>query len=96
MAISYDKTSVLKRFADKRGITFPLLPDPESKVIEAYGVRNREAAGRRIDGVPYPGTFLIDRQGIIRGKLFYDGYKARHTGEQILKAATRLKLARRE
>ncbi len=86
MAISYDSVEVLSRFADKRQITFPLLSDPDSKVIEAFGIRNVEAAGSRIDGVPYPGIFLLDEKGVIRKRLFYDGYKKRHTSSDILSA----------
>jgi len=40
-AISYDSAAVLRDFAARKGITFPLLADHESKVIRAYGVANR-------------------------------------------------------
>ena len=56
----------------------------------AYGIRNKEAKGSRIDGVPYPGTFLVDREGVIREKLFFEGYKKRHHAKDILKAAAKL------
>ena len=38
-------------------------------------------------GIPYPGTFILDRSGVIRAKLFHEGYKERHVSEQILEAA---------
>lgn len=84
VAVSYDSVEVLQRFAARRDITFPLLSDPDSKLIEAFGIRNREAAGGRIDGVPYPGTFLVDQDGVVRAKLFHDGYKERHTSTEII------------
>lgn len=90
VAVSYDPVATLKRFATRRDITFPLLADPESRVIECYGIRNREAAGSRIDGVPYPGTYLIDSAGVIRQKLFHAGYKERHTAADILAAVKAL------
>ena len=90
-AISYDSVAALRRFARRRKITFPLLSDADSRVIDAFGVRNREARGSRIDGVPYPGTFLIDPKGFIRAKLFYDGYRKRHSTRQILEALAALK-----
>ena len=86
VGISYDSVPILKRFAGRRGITFPLLSDAGSQTIEAYGIRNKEAS-ERIQGVPYPGTFLLDRHGIIRAKLFYEGFKKRHQGTDILQAA---------
>ena len=38
-AISYDPVDVLAEFAERRGITFPLLSDPDSATIEAFGIR---------------------------------------------------------
>ncbi len=39
-AVSYDSVAVLKNFSDRRGITYPLLSDADSKVIRAYGLLN--------------------------------------------------------
>jgi peroxiredoxin Q/BCP len=95
VGLSYDSVDVLERFAGKRGITFPLLSDPDSKVIAAYALRNKETAGKKLgninlDGIPYPGTFIIDKAGVIRSKLFIDGYRERHSTEELIKAATAL------
>ncbi len=86
VGISYDDTAVLKRFSDQARISFPLLSDPESKTIEAYHIRN-EAAKGKAEGIPDPGTFILDRDGVIRAKLFLDGYVNRHTTEALIKAA---------
>jgi AhpC/TSA family/Disulphide bond corrector protein DsbC len=43
-AISYDGAPVLREFASRKGISFPLLADHESKVIRAFGVANRRYA----------------------------------------------------
>lgn len=96
VGISYDPVEVLKEFADKRKITFPLLSDPDSQTIIAYSLKNQEMVGKKfgkidLDGIPYPGTLLVDREGIIRAKLFVDGYRERHSVEDLLKAAGKLK-----
>jgi peroxiredoxin Q/BCP len=96
VGVSYDSVEVLKAFVDKRKITFPLLSDPDSKTIAAYALKNKETAGKKIgmidlDGVPYPGTLLIDAEGVVRAKLFVDGYKERHTVAELVKAAEALK-----
>ncbi len=39
-AISYDSQEVLADFADKRGITFPLLSDIDSATITDFGILN--------------------------------------------------------
>jgi peroxiredoxin len=96
VGISYDSVDVLKAFAAKRKITFALLSDPESQTIIDYSLKNKEMLGKKfgkinLDGVPYPGTFLVDREGIIRAKLFVDGYRERHSVEALLQAAAKLK-----
>ena len=96
VGISYDSVEVLKTFADKQEITFPLLSDPESKTIVAYALKNKETAGKKfgkvdLDGVPYPGTYLVDKGGVVRAKLFVDGYRERHSVEELVKAAEGLK-----
>ena len=43
-AISYDSSEVLSDFAQRRGITFPLLADDDSGVITEFGILNTVAA----------------------------------------------------
>ena len=90
VGISYDNPAVLKKFSDGAKITFPLLSDPESKTIDAYHIRNDAAKGRA-EGVPNPGTFVVDREGVIRAKLFLEGYRDRHTTEALVEAAGAVK-----
>jgi peroxiredoxin len=96
VGISYDSVEVLKGFADRQKITFPLLSDADSKAIVAYALRNKETAGKKfgkvdLDGVPYPGTVLVGADGVVRAKLFVDGYKDRHSVAELVKAAEALK-----
>ena len=42
-AISYDSEEVLADFAQRRGITFPLLSDDDSEVITEFGILNTVA-----------------------------------------------------
>ena len=73
----------MKAFADKHGITFPLLSDAGSKTIDAWGIRNREATGRTA-GIPHPGTFVIDQAGTIVSRAFESAYQERETAASIL------------
>jgi peroxiredoxin len=86
VGISYDQPAVLKRFSDKAKITFPLLSDPDSKTIEDFHIRNESAKGKA-QGVPNPGTFILDKKGVIRAKLFLEGFRDRHTTDVFIKAA---------
>lgn len=84
--MSYDSVDVLAGFADKAKITFPLLSDPGSKTIIAYGLLNKDAKGKA-EGIAYPGTIVIDADGVIRAKLFIDGFRDRHSAKDLIKAA---------
>jgi peroxiredoxin len=41
--------------------------------------------------VPNPGTFIIDKSGVIRAKLFLQGYRTRHTTDELVQAAKAIK-----
>ena len=82
-AISYDNEGILKFFADRHKIEYPLLADPDSKTIKAYGVFNAEATGMQ-KGFARPGYFFIDRDGIIREKFFEARYRERLSGNSII------------
>ena len=86
VAISYDDPAVLKKFAETSGIKYTLLSDPGSKAIDDYHIRNEAAKGKAV-GVPHPGTFLLDKQGVIRAKLFLANFRERHTTDALIEAA---------
>ena len=62
VAISVDSAPVHKRWAAEQGYTFPILADfwPHGAVAQTYGVFDEQlGAARR-------GTFIIDREGVVR------------------------------
>jgi peroxiredoxin len=81
--ISYDSVEILKYFADRRKIDFPLLSDPDSQIIRKYQVLNAEAVGPNA-GMARPGYFFIDPEGMIREKFFEAKYRERLTGNTVL------------
>jgi peroxiredoxin len=62
VTISVDSAYSHKIFSEREGYEFPLLSDfwPHGGVAQAYGVFNETA------GIANRGTFLIDREGVIR------------------------------
>jgi hypothetical protein len=85
VGISYDSVAILKSFADRRGITFPLLADPESKIIQSFGILNESAPKNSpFSGIPYPGTYLVDPKGVVISKYFVDDFRERDTAGEIL------------
>jgi peroxiredoxin len=81
-AVSYDSPAILENFAKRRLITYPLLSDTSSSVIDAFGIRNEEATGMQ-KGIPYPGYYLIDRQGTIEKRFFETAYYNRLTASSL-------------
>jgi hypothetical protein len=60
-----------------------MLADPDSKIIQAYGVFNAEGTGMQ-KGFARPGYFFIDTKGVIREKFFEAKYRERLTGNSII------------
>ena len=84
-AVSYDSVAVLKNFADRQHIAFPLLSDADSKIIRSFGIFNDTVpAGTFAYGIPYPGTFIVDPKGNVVSKYFEDDYKERVSSSDIL------------
>jgi peroxiredoxin len=81
--ISYDSVEILKFFSGRRKIEFPLLSDPDSKIIRMYQVLNSEAVGPNA-GMARPGYFYVDTEGNIREKFFEAKYRERLTGNNVL------------
>lgn len=90
IAVSYDSVATNAAAVTKLGLTFPLLTDAGSKIIDAYGIRNQEAKGRA-EGVPHPVAYVIDQQGTIRVKLMRDNYRDRPESAEIIAGVKSLK-----
>jgi len=65
VGISADSVDSHARFADKYGLNFPLLADPQHEALEAYGAwEKRRVFGREYTGVKRK-SFLIDPEARI-------------------------------
>lgn len=85
VGLSYDSPAILKNFAERKGIAFPLLSDPDSKVIRELGILNEDVPKDNVFfGIPHPGTFILDKAGAVSAKYFEEDYKQRYTAADIL------------
>jgi len=65
LGISPDKPEKLAKFRDAEGLTFPLLSDPEKKVLTAWGAfGEKKMYGKTVQGV-IRSTFVVDEKGNI-------------------------------
>jgi len=74
LGISPDTPAKLAKFRDRDGLTFPLLSDPDRKVLQAYGAYGEKMMyGKKSVGV-IRSTFVVDADGKIEQALY--GVKA--------------------
>ena len=68
--------------ADGVELDFPLLSDPDHRVIDRYGIFNQEdPRGREI---AHPATYVIDAEGTVRWKFVEVNYRVRPSNADIL------------
>jgi peroxiredoxin len=88
-AISLDRPAESRELAmkiakDGRGeLGFPLLFDPRAATIDRYGLRDPEYANQKLDGVPRPAVFVLDREGKVRWAKIESDYRERPTTEEV-------------
>lgn len=84
-AISYDSVAVLKFFADRKGVHFPLLSDEDSRVIRAFGLLDEKVPKTsEFYGIPHPVTYVVDPHGVVRSRTFEEDFPRRHTVGNLL------------
>jgi peroxiredoxin len=90
LAVSVDEREnqqkMIDRISMEDGILpdFPLLSDPDHRVIDRYGLFNPNESRRR--PVPHPTTLVIDRDGVVRWKFVEVDYRIRPSNDDILAA----------
>ena len=76
--LSYDSPEILQATTVKRNLTYTLLSDPKSEIIDRYNLRDPQyKPGSKAYGVPRPIIFVLDRKGVIRAKLYEETYLTR-------------------
>jgi peroxiredoxin Q/BCP len=86
LGMSADPVKALANFKLKRKLNFPLLSDPDHKVIEAYGSwRMKKFMGRSFKGI-VRSTFLIDANGKITA--IWDQVSAKGHAADVLARVT--------
>ena len=84
IGVSPDDEKSHKKFETKFTLPFPLVADPDHKIIDKYGVwGEKQLYGRKYLGL-HRTTFLIDEKGVIR-KIFLKPRSKQHS-EDISKA----------
>jgi peroxiredoxin len=104
LGISVDEPFSQKTFADSLGLPFPILSDADATVTRLYAAAKLIREGTDLGPFMLPGKgvqvtndriiasqafFLIDKQGIVRGR-WLPGDRVPMSSEEILEMARRL------
>jgi peroxiredoxin Q/BCP len=82
LGVSADSIESHQKFADKYGLSFPLLADTETSVAQLYGVwKEKNLYGKKYMGVNRE-TFLIDKDGVVR-KIWHKVQPEDHASEVL-------------
>lgn len=86
VAISYDSVEIIRHFSERMGgFRYSLLADSESEIIDAFGLRNTHVEkGHPWYGIAFPGTYIVDANGVVTEKFFSESYRQRITADTIL------------
>ncbi|MBM9621781.1 peroxiredoxin [Streptomyces zhihengii] len=84
LAVSNDSIHTLRVFAEQEGLEYPLLSDfwPHGEVSSAYGVFDEEK------GCAVRGTFIIDKEGVVRWTVVNGLPDARDLNEYVAALGT--------
>ncbi len=90
LGVSTDSIVSHQKFAEKYGLAFPLLSDPEAHVAQLYDVwKEKNMYGKKYMGVNRE-TFLIDKEGDVR-KIWHKVKPDDHA-QEVLEAVEALHL----
>ena len=84
IGVSKDKQELQKKFADTHNLSFPLIADTETTLLQSLGCWGEKVAcGRRTIGILRT-TFLVNEDGIIEKIFTSKELKTKIHAEQIL------------
>ncbi len=91
VAMTYDSVEILKTVEEDMGVEFTMLRDEDITHVNALGILNTDyEPDQRAYGVPYPGIFLLNTDGVIQAKFAEESYRDRPDFDNVLEAAADL------
>lgn len=85
--ITNDKRATMSQFAGQRSIAYPLIADPSSTIIKAFGVASAAfPVGSKWHGIAHPSIYVIGRDGAVSHVFTDPNYQNRPSIDSILSA----------
>jgi hypothetical protein len=84
-AATHDSVALIKHFAERKNLTIPVLSNREGLISMEFGIENQNIPKDDIDyGRPFPGSCIIDGNGVVAAKFFEDDRRERYTATTTL------------
>lgn len=84
-AICPEPAPLAADFVRKNGISYAILSDAGGRLIRQVGILNSEVADTDpVNGIPYPGSYLVDEKGYIFEKRFHADFHVREPMGSLL------------
>lgn len=91
VTVTYDSHEDAKKFHERNHLPFPILKDEGSELIQSLGILNTgPQPGDAAYGIPYPGMFLVNKEGKVSAKFAEESFRDRPSYSAILSAAAKL------
>ena len=88
VAITYDPQEALQPFIQQHNISIPVLSDDKTMSFRTLGILDESYPQADVAyGVPHPGMIIIDRNGVVAGKLFIETAELRVDSAEVLRYA---------
>jgi peroxiredoxin len=86
IGVSPDTGAESEELRERLSLAFPILSDPDLAVTDAFGLRH--AGGRSATGEdkPFPTTFIVDAEGIVRTRLENESHRERPSPKDVFAA----------
>lgn len=78
----------MRAYRDQHGFDFPILLDPEAKVIQEWGLLNEADGQGKL--IPHPTVVILDAQGVVNYFLTETNYKLRPPSADLVERLRRL------
>lgn len=83
VAVSVDPVERNREVADRLGLEFPLLSDPDLAAIDAFGLRHPGGSPFSGGDISRPALFVL-RDGVVRWRHLTDNWRVRLRAEELL------------
>ena len=85
--MTYDAEADANKFYEQHKLGIPILRDVDVKHVKQFGILNTKyEPGHWAYGIPLPGIFLVDANGVIQAKFAEADYRERPDLEIVLAA----------